>query len=100
MTSIETSRRAARKLKNTAQKLVNARKDQTTIEFRSGKTRILLNPIALAYDNITSVIGALGIPGEYCEHSIWNLNQPPIDPPEIVKINNLTKILKTFLLPA
>lgn len=100
MTSIEVSRIAAQKLKDAAQKLINARDGQTTIELQSGKTRILLSPVALVHGNITSIIGTLGTPGEYCEHSIWNLDQPPIDPPEIAKINNLTKILETFLLPA
>ena len=100
MTSIEASRIAAQELKNIAQILVNARKGQAAIELQSGETRILLSPVALANDNITSIIGALGTPGKYCEHSVWNLDQPPIDPPEIAKINNLTKILETFLQPA
>lgn len=97
MTSIEASRMAAQKLKDAAQILVNARKDQAAIEFKSGNTRILLSLVALANGNITSVIGTLGTPGEYCEHSVWNLNQPPIDPPEIYKIYELTEILTTFL---
>ena len=100
MTSIEASRIAAQKLKNAAQMLVDTRKGQTAIELKSGKTRIFLSLVALANGNITSIIGKPGTSGEYCKHSVWNLNQPPIDPPEIAKINNLTKILETFLLPA
>jgi hypothetical protein len=97
MTGIEASRKAAQELKDMAQILVNARKGQTAIEFKSGNTKILLSFVALANGNITSIIGTLGTPGEYCEHSVWNLNQPPIDPPEIAKISNLTRILATFL---
>lgn len=99
MRNVEASTMAAQRIKGTAQSLLNIWKEQGVLEFEflelesKTKTNIFLNRAALANGNITSEIGASRTSEKFYRHSVWNLSQPPVDPPDIAELNRLADIL-------
>lgn len=99
MRNVEASIMAAQKIKGAAQSLLNIWKKQGVLEFESlelesrTKTKIFLNRAALANGNISSEIGAPRTSERFYRHSVWNLSQPPVDPPDIAELNRLADIL-------
>ena len=88
---------AAERLVNAARKLVILGDGISETIISTDKLSISFNPISLRNGNIRSTTGNYGVDGASYIESVWNLTQPPIDPPDIVRINRMTNILESYL---
>ena len=97
MHNIEASMEAAKKLESAAEKLLMLGDATGKVCVKTDKLIISFDSVGLKIGNINSKTATSNDSGYLHVDSVWNLRQPPIDPPDIAQLNRMAGILESYL---
>ena len=98
MTNVEISMAAAERLANAARKLVILGDDKGEFRISTDKLTISFDAVSIKNGNISSTTGGCVDDGTSYIKSVWDLTRPPIDLPDIARINRMATVLESYLI--